>query len=41
MAGGGDVCGAARRAEQREEMERLTGGPGEENFIYFFFFLGL
>ena len=28
---------AARGAKQREERERLTGGPSGEKFIYFFF----
>jgi len=37
-----DACGAARRAEQREEeMERLTDGPGKEKKLFLFFFLGL
>ena len=37
-----DACGATRGAEQREkEMERLTGGSGEEIFLFLLFFLGL
>ena len=34
-----DACGAARRAEQREEeMERLTDGPARKKIVSLFFF---